>query len=316
MERDEIINLLRRIFEGEKISEEELKEVKSEISERLGFKLKISKNSKDVGKIGFHHYFFALLKKLGENTDELVIKRVDKPRIFLKLRGEARYNLKFNEVILHREEVEALYGSLPKERTKIKLLIGEKFKELPLNSDMEEYEIIDPVDFLDAIELDELRGYQKESIKYLAKVERIVRRLDRQIRRGQRLDEIGRSQLSAAVDVFEIAGKKGFERRICLIGSNVAMMPPVMARMYKLRDDDKVKIRIYKRIRPYEAIEVDSLILPVLISTLVRTLGLPRDEITEIKREEFGEELPKKAKSTKIAYTIEKITIPWYKFFI
>ncbi len=143
-------NLLRRLFEGEKIKESVLDEIGNNIYQR-GFRVLVSDEIEDIKVVYVHPYFFRFLKVKGEDLSQMRIRRGDKPEILLNnmIVKEGPSLPSYDYIVLHREDVKSLYPTANIEGKSLnfnaKLVFGKGskvFKDLlPKSGYMEREEI-------------------------------------------------------------------------------------------------------------------------------------------------------------------------------
>lgn len=145
MEEVEILNLLRRLSSGEKISVEDLDKLEESLYRDVGFIVHISSSPRDYMKIYVSPRVEILLRRRDENLDRLTVRRSDKPNVFLKgFKVVSDLSLKHLHLRMYESEIEDLYSRVKTVDDKLpfraKLVLGENnkvFKDLPpINSNM------------------------------------------------------------------------------------------------------------------------------------------------------------------------------------
>jgi hypothetical protein len=314
-----IINFLRRNFEGEITDESCRRSMVMELF-KYGFDIIVSSELSQYKVINAHPYVVKTLRDESEDLDNLEVTSLVNPEISLSgFRVKEDYSLKPLELKMHERDVGDICGSVePQEGrlSRVKLILGNKTKYLkrspPTNSNMRGIDIM-VFGYLDEAEEKAIleRREERPATEYLnADVRLTLLRLNRKIRRGDTLGYTDTMDLIELKHLLKLAGEYGYERDVILIDQRtVVRVPPVIGRIYELKNGDRAGITFYKKLEPYEVEEIDRLILSVVVDRDVDAdkIGLPREEIVEIKRDEFGEVLGEDVNETKIAYTIEKV---------
>ena len=170
MDIDEETNLLRRLFEGERIDRNLLDVIEENIYTR-GFNVFISNDIEDIKVVYVHPYLFRLLKEKEEDINDIRVTRYDKPSIFLNhmIIKEDPTLPNYDYLVLHKEDIKSLYSSAMVNgkflNFRPKLVFGMKskvFKDSSLNSSYMEREEIS------------ILKIHKMVRKYLAEAERFL----------------------------------------------------------------------------------------------------------------------------------------------
>ena len=176
MEKDEEINLLRRLFDGEEIEESLLGEIEENIYTKRGFNVFVSDNIDDIKLVYVNPYLYRLLEEREEELTNLQITRFDNPQIFLKnmIVVEDSSLPSYDYLKLHKKDIKSLYSNVDVENKTLnfraKLVLGKNnkvFKDLlPRSSYMSKYEVRLLRD-LDDVEVFLLSEYYDPVIEYL-----------------------------------------------------------------------------------------------------------------------------------------------------
>jgi hypothetical protein len=169
MERDEILNLLRRIYEGERPSEDILGKLEQSLVIH-GDTIYVSHNLLDFRSVRLSPYRLELLKVRREDPSNLMIRRYDKPNIFLgRFRAVEDHSLKVDELRFFHADIKSLYGDVEIVDEKLPfrahLTIGtnnKPFKDLPpINSNMVEQTQIRDIHHLEEVLWSIIKEYEE-----------------------------------------------------------------------------------------------------------------------------------------------------------
>lgn len=175
MEKDKEINLLRRLFDGEKIEESLLGKIEENIYAKRGFNVFVSDDIDDIKLVYVNSYLYRLLKERGEELTNLQITRSDNPQIFLKnmIVIEDPLLPSHDYLKLHKEDIKSLYSDVDVEgrilNFKAKLVLGKQnkvFRDLLRDNHISKYETRLLRD-LDDVEMFLLSEYYDPVIEYL-----------------------------------------------------------------------------------------------------------------------------------------------------